>query len=456
MLSTISGIFAWLRHSAIKWIVITAILFAAHIAQQEVDQFKALVTKSEALGSEISKIDEELNHLRNGTDPLRKAAEFALTKQLIKEQERDNYQNTYPILSKIPLSDNFAELQSLNLQAFVLAKQTVSAAAAISKRNGVLVQLRDDKLKAKILLEERTKWLAPLKEIFPYFWIAAGILALGIISRIGIKCLMYFFVVPAVTVRSPLCLIPLSSGSSQPTKSASKYGKISAVSLAIDIDCGQELLVRPDYLQVTSDRLGKSTKWLLNASMPYSSLLSGMFLLTRLQAASSDEVRLTNSNDPISELAIIDLEMVGPFICQARSLIGVVQDSGQPIRITRHWRLCNLQSWLTLQLRYLVFHGPGKIIVKGCRGVNLDRGDSGRIVSQSVTIGFSAHLSYSTSRCETFMAYLSGKRRLFNDRFSGENGVFAYEGMQDHKHASGLTGRGLEGIFDVVLKVGGL
>ena len=54
------------------------------------------------------------------------------------------------------------------------------------------------------------------------------------------------------------------------------------------------------------------------------------------------------------------------------------------------------------------------------------------------------------------MAYLSGKRRLFNDRFSGENGVFAYEGMRDHKHVSGLTGRGLEGIFDVVLKVGGL
>ena len=148
--------------------------------------------------------------------------------------------------------------------------------------------------------------------------------------------------------------------------------------------------------------------------------------------------------------------MVGPFICQARSLIGVVQDSGQPIRITRHWRLGNLQSWLTLQLRYLVFHGPGKIIVKGCRGVNLDTGDSGKIVSQSVTIGFGAHLSYSTSRCETFMAYLWGKRRLFNDRFSGENGVFAYEGMQDHKHVSGLTGRGLEGIFDVVLKVGGL
>ena len=80
MLSTFSGIFAWLRHSAIKWIVITSILFAAHIAQQEVDQFKALVTKSEALGSEISKIDEELSHLRNGTDPLRKAAEFALAR----------------------------------------------------------------------------------------------------------------------------------------------------------------------------------------------------------------------------------------------------------------------------------------------------------------------------------------------------------------------------------------
>ncbi|MCK7502947.1 MAG: hypothetical protein MZV70_01815 [Desulfobacterales bacterium] len=35
-------------------------------------------------------------------------------------------------------------------------------------------------------------------------------------------------------------------------------------------------------------------------------------------------------------------------------------DMDRPMQITRHWRLGSLSAWLTLQLRYIVFHGPAK------------------------------------------------------------------------------------------------
>ena len=36
---------------------------------------------------------------------------------------------------------------------------------------------------------------------------------------------------------------------------------------------------------------------------------------------------------------IVDLPDGAAFVCQPRSLAGVIQDRGNPVRITRHWRL---------------------------------------------------------------------------------------------------------------------
>ena len=47
----------------------------------------------------------------------------------------------------------------------------------------------------------------------------------------------------------------------------------------------------------------------------------------------------------------------------------MLKPAGAPANITRHWRLASLHAWLTLQLRYLVFHGPCQLLLKGCRGV---------------------------------------------------------------------------------------
>ena len=95
-------------------------------------------------------------------------------------------------------------------------------------------------------------------------------------------------------------------------------------------------------------------------------------------------------------------------VCQPRSRAGVIQDPRRPMRNTRHWRLGSMQSRLTMQRRFLVFHGPGQLIAKGCRGVKMESAARGRLINQAATLGFRANLAYANSRCETFVGGHSG------------------------------------------------
>jgi len=228
------------------------------------------------------------------------------------------------------------------------------------------------------------------------------------------------------------------------------------VSRPILVEDGYELLIQPEYLQSTSHQAQKRTQWMMNASIPYSCLLSGMFLLTRVRSGIRDEVVVSSTKDPLSEMCVIELPVGSAFVCQPRSLVGVVQSQVQPIRITRHWRLGSLKSWLTMQLRFLVFHGPGKLIIKGCRGVRMESSGKGRLINQAATLGFSANSHYADTRCETFVSYWLGRENLFNDLFTGDGCAYVYEEMPDLKYKSGVTGRGLEGMTDAVLKVFGI
>ena len=47
-------------------------------------------------------------------------------------------------------------------------------------------------------------------------------------------------------------------------------------------------------------------------------------------------------------------------------------------------------------------------------------------------------------------------RSLFNDNFAGGPGVYVYEEMPFFGNKSGITGRGLEGLIDAVLKCFGI
>ncbi|HEU0224863.1 MAG TPA: hypothetical protein VFR29_05470 [Steroidobacteraceae bacterium] len=280
--------------------------------------------------------------------------------------------------------------------------------------------------------------------------VLAGILMLPLLLR----AFCYFVLAPLASRLPPIQIVPdaRAPAIAPPARSA--------VSVAQDIAPGEELLVQPGYLQSSSQPARKRTKWFLNPRLPFASIASGMFALTRVrpEGDAATHVVVSSQDDPLGEVGVLELPPGAAMVIQPRSLAGIVKPEGVPVAITRHWRLGSLHAWLTLQLRYLVFRGPCRLILKGCRGVRAEEPRPGqpRLINQAATLGFSANLDYKTVRCETFVPYLRGREELFNDLFAGGPGRYVYEEMPARAGGRGMSGRGLEGFTDAVLKAFGI
>lgn len=280
--------------------------------------------------------------------------------------------------------------------------------------------------------------------------ILLGILVLPIV----IKAFLYFVLAPAASQLAPIRILPNPQAPPLPEPSPS------AVSVPIEIGAEEELLVQANFLQSSSRPARKKTVWLLNWRIPLSSLASGMYALTSIRPEGTAPTRVVVSaqDDAFGEVGIIEIPKGAAMVIQPRSLAGIVKPAGSAVAITRHWRLLSLHAWLTLQFRYLVFHGPCKAILTGCRGVRTEepQANQARLINQAATLGFSANLDYRTTRCETFVSYLRGQEDLFNDLFGGGPGRFVYEEIPSIGRRGGVTGRGLEGFLDAVLKAFGI
>lgn len=296
--------------------------------------------------------------------------------------------------------------------------------------------------------------------VIDVFHVAALILLSIILTPIALKAIFYWVLAPLASRRPPICLLPGVSGTILSKDGSQTYWsddtKASSVSLELTIDESQELLIHPEYLQSSTVRGPKDTKWLLDWSFPLTSLASGLVALTRIRANGSESIMISATKDPFCEVGVITLPSGSALALQPHNLVGVAHRKDAPVQITNHWRLGSLHSWLTLQLRYLVFHGPAQLIVKGCRGIRVEKAGTGRRINQAATIGFSANLDYSTTRCETFASYLMAKQDLLNDSFAGAPGFYIYEEMPHFGKKTGIAGRGLEGFTDSVLKVFGV
>lgn len=280
--------------------------------------------------------------------------------------------------------------------------------------------------------------------------VLVGILMLPLLLR----TFCYFVLAPLATRLPPIRIVP------DPQAPAIAAPARSAVSVALDIAPGEELLVQPGYLQSSSQPARKRTKWFLNPRLPFASIASGMFALTRVrpEGETTTHVVVSSQDDPLGEVGVIELPPGAAMVIQPRSLAAIVKPEGVPVAITRHWRLSSLHAWLTLQLRYLVFRGPCRLVLKGCRGVRAEEPRPGqpRLINQAATLGFSANLDYKTVRCETFVPYLRGREDLFNDLFAGGPGRYVYEELPARAGGRGMSGRGLEGFTDAVLKAFGI
>jgi hypothetical protein len=305
--------------------------------------------------------------------------------------------------------------------------------------------------RARIEKDPRQRLLTAAKAALPTaLWILVGLM----LAPILVKTFLYFVLAPLASTLPPIRIVPDPHAPDIPAPGSS------AVSLPFDVAPGEEILVHADFLQSSSQPAHKETQWFLNPRIPFTSIASGMFILTRIRPEGEAHTRVlvSSQSDALGEVGAIQVPERAAMVVQPRSLAGVVKRVGQPVRITRHWRLASLHAWLTLQLRYLAFHGPCTLILKGCRGVRAEQPDPGRprLINQAATLGFSANLDYRNTRCETFVSYLRGKEDLFNDLFAGGPGRFVYEEMPVGGRRGGIVGRGLEGAVDAFLKAFGI
>ena len=470
MTRTLSEMFAWVKGKALSYLIIVAVLTAGAWAQREYRDIERHKERLENARAEIRKLDQGIEDLRTCRNPLCKAHARALSAQRAMEFDRDIFVARFPIATRIPGTARWKELKGLELEIGALVVITSAAERArIAQDKALSNALKEAKksesefhklLEGNIVrrwLEERGREWEGLK---PNLWIAAGLLAASIVAGVAIRVLLYFVIAPLASRRPAIRLLPEATGSIRSGSARSGAdqdpGKASSVSIPVALAENQELLIKPEYLQSTSLRAEKRTRLFMNTAIPFSCLLSGMYLLTRVRSPPTDAVVVSATQDPLSEVGVIDLPEGAVFVCQPRSLAGVIQDTNHPLLISRHWRLGSLQAWLTLQLRFLVFHGPGQLVMKGCRGIRMEAPGKGRLINQAATLGFSANLAYANTRCETFMAYWTGKEDLFNDLFTGDGGSYVYEEMPDLKHKSGIGGRGLEGFVDAILKIFGI
>jgi hypothetical protein len=280
--------------------------------------------------------------------------------------------------------------------------------------------------------------------------LAGYALVVIIFSPFLIRLFCYFVLAPAAMRRPAVRL--LTTGAPDV---AVPPAERSATSVGVRLAADEELLVRSGYLQTTSDAGGKGTQWFLDSRHPITSLVTGLTFLTRIRGE-GEITTVSAVRDPFAEVAVLSLPEGSACVLHPRALAAVVQPIRRRLRVTGHWRLLSLNAWLTMQLRYLVFHGPARLVLKGGRGVRIERAERGRILGQYQVVGFSTDLAYSVTRNETFWPYFLGREPLLRDRVAAGNGVLIVEEAPMAGRRPGEMPRGIEGLVDAGMKVFGI
>ncbi len=242
----------------------------------------------------------------------------------------------------------------------------------------------------------------------------------------------------------------------------------SRVSIEGALRPGEVLRIKEKYLQASDEGIAKSTRFVLDWSIPFTSLACGLVELVQMRhPAKAGEpggeyrVTLSNGEDPHIEMALVEVPAGASLVLRPSFLAGVLQREADTLQIRRHWRLFRWQSWITGQFRFFEFVGPCRLIVAGSRGVRAEvladregQAAPARRTNQDATIGFTPNLEYSPVRAETFWSYYRGMNPLFDDRFAGR-GLFVLQETHTEGGAA-KAGKFWASVWSGMLKVFGL
>jgi hypothetical protein len=238
----------------------------------------------------------------------------------------------------------------------------------------------------------------------------------------------------------------------------------SKVSADVGLWPGEVLRVKEKFLQSSDEGLIKKTRFVFDWAIPLTSVACGLTELVELRnghAGVRAALTLSNSDDPHSELATIEVPDGAGIILRPSFLVGVITAGEDKVTIRRRWMLFRWQAWITLQFRFFEFVGPCRLIVAGTRGVKAEvlaqqEGISraARRTNQRATIGFTPSLDYLPVRAETFWGYYRNMNPLFDDLFAG-SGLFILQETSSEP-GKGAPMKFWETVWSSVLKVFGI
>ena len=286
-----------------------------------------------------------------------------------------------------------------------------------------------------------------------YLLIALGVFFVG---PSIVKVFSYFLVAPWLARGKPIRF--------EQELAVMPHVRASHVSTTVTLWPGEVLRVKAAFLQSSDDDLTRKTRFLFDWAIPLTSVACGLTELIELRNGQAGEravITLSNSDDPHTELSVIEVPEGASLILRPSFLVGVITENEEKVAIRRRWTLLRWQAWITLQFRFFEFVGPCRLVVAGSRGVRGEQLRSeregvrpARRTNQLATIGFTPNLDYLPVRAETFWGYYRNMNPLFDDLFAGE-GLFVLQ-----ETSTGAAGRGARkfwsAIWNAVLKVFGI
>ena len=286
-------------------------------------------------------------------------------------------------------------------------------------------QLRNLEAKrSRVLHYLERVWHHRLGRLTVQGWVLLG-LGLYFLGPTAGKLTLYYLVAPVITRGRPVRLATA-------LPALPEVGP-SRVSADLTLWPGERLWVREKFLQASDEGLVRSTRWLLDWRLPFTCLAGGLTELVEMRNRHPQRdytCTLSNQANPHSELAVVTLGPDARLVLRPSYLAGVLLAEGRALAVRRCWQFFRWQAWVTLQFRFLEFHGPCRLVVAGSRGVRAEwlvsragNPEPARRANQDATVGFTPTRDYAPVRAETFWSYYRGMNPLFDDLFSGQ-GLF--------------------------------
>lgn len=467
-------VFQWLTGKVVIYFLILGaliLLFAVHQAPRlilgyQVEKLQAHIEEIETGREWLATVEAEVNRVRN--DIL--AKQRAIEDLYQRKQRLEGWLRTLAnIFNRAQLEAERAEVEQ---QLVEQQRELMAMRADERERLEVLQASAGEQQEKEAVVAELQRQVNQWQEINDFLhelmrthvWQLARkavlILLMLILLPIIWRVFAYYVLAPLAHAARPIAME--REGSLLPAHVADF--KASTPALRVVLSPAEQLVLRENFLQSSTEHSDKFTVWMFRWRYLFTSFASGLFLLTGIRprpavsesvAAPECQVTISCQTDAATEISEVCIPDGQAAVFRPSFLVGMIFQPDDPPRIVSRWVFNRLHAWVNLRFRYLIIHGPVRLLFAAQRGVQMESVTPGaqRRINSRLTIAYGPQLAYSPRRAETFLAYFRGANPLFDDHFSGAGVIF-------NQQVAGMRGNGpatfWESFFAAIRKVFGL